>query len=245
MEIFGNSDIGRTRQDNEDCFRFGQMADGTIWALVCDGMGGAEGGEVASKMVADMVAEKIQLCYRPESEISSIRNILASSITTANVAVYDKAVENPELEGMGTTIVACIIKGNMACFAHVGDSRAYIIRDKKISQITKDHSLIQMMLDAGSMTVDEYEKSTMKNVIIKCLGGTEKLDNDYIEYSVVFFNEGDSFLLCSDGLSGCVTSDTILQIMNDEMPLERAVNTLINEANSNGGYDNITVVGIR
>lgn len=244
MEIIGNSDVGKTRQANEDSFRFGHLSDGAIWAVVCDGMGGAVAGEVASRIAADLVAEKIQLCYRKESEIVSIRNILASAITTANVAIFDKAVENENLAGMGTTIVACIIKDGMACFAHVGDSRAYIIRKDDILQITKDHSLVQVMLDAGRITIDEFENSSMRNIIVKCLGQEEKLENDYIEFNVLFFDEGDAFVLCSDGLSSCVKAQTIFDTVK-ELPLEKAVNTLINEANSNGGYDNITVVGIR
>lgn len=244
MKIVGNSDIGKTRQINEDSFRCGQMSDGTIWAVVCDGMGGAAGGEIASKTAADMVAKKIQLCYRKESEITSIRNILSSAITTANVAVYDKAVEDPTLKGMGTTIVACIIKDGMACFAHVGDSRAYYISKDEIKQITKDHSLVQMMLDSGQITEEEYEHSSFKNIILKCLGTEEKLDNDFIEFTMMFYNEGDAFFICSDGLSNCVSSDVIFDIINN-MPLDKAVNTLINEANSNGGYDNITVVAMK
>ncbi len=245
MEIYGNSDIGKRREKNEDSFRYGQFEDRTCWAVVCDGMGGAVGGEIASKIAADLVGEKIGKCYRSTFETSSLRNLLSSAIVTANVSILDRISENRELTGMGTTIVSAIVKDNFALIAHVGDSRAYMISSGEIKQITRDHSLVQAMLDSGQITQEEYDKSTMKNIILKCLGAEEINDKDYIDYDAVFLNKGDSLLLCSDGLSGYVDDDVILSIVESKSDIKDGVQKLIEKANENGGYDNITAVAIR
>ena len=245
MVIFGNSDIGKRRENNEDSFRCGKLEDGTLWAVVCDGMGGAAGGEVASRIAAELVAEKIQLCYRREFETPSLRNLLTSAIITANVSIFDRAAEKDELEGMGTTIVAAIIKGGVAIVAHVGDSRAYLFRKDKTIQITKDHSLVQAMLDGGQITEDEYKNSALKNIILKCLGTNEIFDGDYIDYDVVFPEKGDVIMLCSDGLSNCLSNEEMNGIVFASDDLSASVSDLIEAANKNGGSDNITVVLIK
>ena len=242
MDIFGNSDIGKRRDNNEDSFRCGRLEDGSLWAVVCDGMGGAAGGEIASRIAADMVAGKIGKCYRREFEVSSLRNMLASAIITANVSIIDKVEENKDLKGMGTTIVAAVIKDGVALIAHVGDSRAYVINKEKIVQITKDHSLVQAMLDDGQITEEEYRNSTIKNIILKCLGAEEIKDNDYIDYNVSFLKDGDSILICSDGLSNCVSDEEMKRIVNDYESPGECVSALIEAANNGGGLDNITVV---
>ena len=245
MEIYGRTDIGKRRVNNEDNFRYGQFDSETGWAVVCDGMGGAAGGEIASKIAADMVAEKISKCYRRKFEAPSLRNMLSSAIVTANVSILDKVNENAELAGMGTTIVCAIVKKTFALFAHVGDSRAYIIKKDSIKQITRDHSLVQAMFDSGQITEEEYENSSIKNIILKCLGAEEINDKDYIEYDVVFLDEGDSLLLCSDGLTNSINDQTIFECFKSNESLKDVVTILVDKANENGGLDNITVVAIR
>ena len=132
MKTLGNSDIGKIRQNNEDAFRFGSFDDGVTWAVVCDGMGGAAGGQIASSIAADMVGKKIEKCYNRSMSESSIENMLLSAITTANVTVYDRAIADDFLSGMGTTIVAAVIKNGVVSIAHVGDSRAYLIHDDEL-----------------------------------------------------------------------------------------------------------------
>lgn len=127
MKVIGNSDIGKVREANEDAFRFGKYDDGSVWAVVCDGMGGASGGRLASSIAADMVSRKIEKSYNKSMTGVSVENMLLSAITTANVTVFDRSSVDSRLKGMGTTIVACVVKGSAACIAHVGDSRAYII----------------------------------------------------------------------------------------------------------------------
>ena len=238
MQINGNTDVGRTRIANEDAYRFGTFDDGASWAIVCDGMGGVHGGKIASSTAIDMVSQKIRKCYNPSMGMASVENLLLSSITTANCIVYDRGIGDSEIEGMGTTIVAVIIKNGEACIAHVGDSRAYKISDGKIQLITKDHSLVQEMLDLGQITQSEFENHPRKNIITRAMGVEEKIE---IEFNTVEFGADDVLILCSDGLSGLVEQKDLLEIYNSS-EFSTLSDKYIEAANDNGGVDNITVV---
>ncbi len=238
MILTGKTDIGAVRSKNEDAFDYGVLPDGTVWAIVCDGMGGVHGGKIASAAAIEMVSEKIIKCYNPSMSVSSLENLLLSSITTANVNVFDRGVYDSSLKGMGTTIVAALIKNNEACIAHVGDSRAYIIRDDTIRQITKDHSLVQEMLDKGQITKEEYENNPIKNIITRAMGVDEDID---IEFDYVSLDGSEALLLCTDGLSGMVSDKRILEIYQNT-DFNSLAQKYIDEANNNGGSDNITVV---
>ena len=238
MKITGKTDIGAVRSRNEDAFEYGFLADGTSWAVVCDGMGGVHGGKVASTAAIEMVSSKIKKCYNPSMSVSSLENLLLSSITTANVDVFDRGIYDSRLKGMGTTIVAAIVKKNEACIAHVGDSRAYIIRGNAIEQITKDHSLVQEMLDKGQITKEEFENNPIKNIITRAMGVDEHID---IEFDYVCLDEGDVLILCTDGLSGMISDERIAEIYQTTQ-FEALAQKYIDEANNNGGSDNITVV---
>ena len=241
MKTVGNSDIGRLRQNNEDSFRFGTISDGVSWAVVCDGMGGASGGQIASTIAADMVGKKIEKCYNKSMSESSIENMLLSAITTANVTVFDRAIADEFLNGMGTTIVAAVVKNNIASIAHVGDSRAYLIRGDKIAQITKDHSLVQEMLDKGQITREEFEHTNIRNIITRALGVAEGVD---IEFDSVELQPNDVLLLCTDGLTNEVKTDEILAVF-ETTEFDSFPTRLIETANVSGGRDNITVVAMQ
>lgn len=241
MKTVGCSDIGMRRKHNEDTFRFGEFDDGVSWAVVCDGMGGASGGQVASSLAADMVSTKIQKCYNKLMTERSIENLLLSAITSANLIVFDKSEEDTSLSGMGTTIVACVIKENYACVAHVGDSRAYFIHNGEISQITKDHSLVQEMLDNGQITEEEFKHHPNKNIITRALGVGEKIE---IDFNHLVLESEDVILLCTDGLSGSVSDEKILELYNTS-EFENLAACYIKQANENGGPDNITAVAIK
>ncbi len=238
MNIVGNTDVGKVRSNNEDCFNFGYFDDGAAWGVVCDGMGGIHGGRVASDTAISMISEKIKKCYTKSMPVSSLENLLLSAITTANVAVFDRGSAQETLKGMGTTVVAAVYKNNEACIAHVGDSRAYIISNNSIKQVTKDHSLVQKMLDCGQITEEESENIPIKNIITRAMGVNEEIE---IDFDFVCVNEGDALLLCSDGLSGLVNKNEILKIYN-ETEFEKLADKYIEVANKNGGRDNITVV---
>lgn len=241
MKTLGNSDIGKIRQNNEDAFRFGSFDDGVTWAVVCDGMGGAAGGQIASTIAADMVGKKIEKCYNKSMSEGSIENMLLSAITTANVTVYDRAISDDFLSGMGTTLVAAVIKNSVASIAHVGDSRAYLIHDGSLRQLTKDHSLVQEMLDSGEITEEEFEHHPVKNIITRALGVAEQIE---IEFDTVELNKGDVLFLCTDGLSGTVSKEEMLDIFQ-KYSFDQFTAKLIERANSAGGNDNITVVAVQ
>lgn len=238
MNIIGNTDIGKIRSKNEDGFNFGHFDDGTAWAIVCDGMGGVHGGQIASSVAVDIVSNKIKKCYNKSMPVSSLENILLSAITTANVTVYDRSRTQTELRGMGTTIVAAVVKDNEACIAHVGDSRAYIISGNTIRQVTKDHSLVQEMFDKGQITEAELETTPIKNIITRAMGIEEDVE---IDFDFVCVNEGDGLILCSDGLSGLVDKNELLDIYN-KTEFSELADKYIETANDYGGKDNITVV---
>lgn len=238
MLIKGKSDIGKVRTANEDGFDFGIFEDGTAWAIVCDGMGGARGGNIASSMVIDMISDKIKKCYNKRMPVYSFENIFLSTITTANVVVNDRSYTDTELRGMGTTIVAAIVKDNQVCIAHVGDSRIYKINSESVTQLTKDHSLAQEMLDSGQITQEEFVNYPKKNIITRALGIDEKVD---IDFDFAEINQGDTLLMCTDGLSGLLSEDEILDIYN-KTDFELLCDEYIKVANDKGGFDNITVV---
>lgn len=238
MNIVGMTDIGQIRLKNEDAFDFGFFDDGAAWSIVCDGMGGAKGGQIASGMVIDIVGSKIKKCYNKLMPVTSFENLFLSSITTANVSVYDRSSVDADLHGMGTTIVGAIVKNNDACIAHVGDSRAYKVHAGEIVQITKDHSLVQEMLDNGQITVEEYNTNPIKNIITRAVGINEEID---IDFDFVKIEDGDALILCSDGLSGLLSETEILEIYNNNK-FEILTEKYIEKANEYGGRDNITVV---
>lgn len=241
MNTVGSSDIGKRRRQNEDSFRFGKLDDGVVWAVVCDGMGGVSGGSVASSEATYMISKKIEKCYNKLMGEKSLENLLLSAVTAANVTVFDKAEEDSALSGMGTTCVCCIIKDSYVCIAHVGDSRAYVVSDGEIKQITKDHSLVQEMLDNGEITKEQFINHPNKNIITRALGVGENIEVDFDNLNV---SGNDMIILCTDGLSGCVSDAEILETA-ENTEFENLANELISKANENGGRDNITVVVIK
>ncbi len=236
MEIFGQTNIGLVRATNQDSFRIGKFSGGSAWAVVCDGMGGASGGDVASKMAADLIAERIEKNYHDDMKQLSVSNLLESAINFANIKIYDLAREDLTLKGMGTTVVAAIIRENEVFISHAGDSRAYIIGED-IKQVTKDHSLVQEMLDRGEITEEEAKNHPVKSYITRALGVSDRINVDFTAES---FEKNDIILLCTDGFSNSVEEDNFKKLF--ENASDEAVEKLIDEANANGGRDNITVV---
>lgn len=238
MIVTGSTDIGKIRSVNEDGFEYGKLEDGTCWAVVCDGMGGTRGGRIASGIALDMISDKLKKCYNKAMSAYSFENLFLSTITTANVTIYDRSFIDGELKGMGTTVAAAMVKETQACIAHVGDSRVYKISDGKITQITKDHSLAQQMLDNGQITKEEFDNYPKKNIITRALGVDESVE---IDFDFVDVDEGEALILCSDGLSNTLSDSEILNVYNHN-DFEHLCEKYIQAANDNGGFDNITVV---
>ena len=236
MKLFGKTDIGLVRETNQDAFSFGSFDDGNCWAVVCDGMGGVSGGQVASEICVEKVSEAIKRSYRKGITVSSAKNLLTTAINAANSAVFKEAQENIELKGMGTTVVAVLVLGSIAVVAHVGDSRAYLINDE-INQITKDHSFVQLLIDTGKITEEEAKVHPDRNVITRAVGIEHVVD---VEIDIVDINDNDKLLICTDGLNGYVPDADILKIIKEYG--DSSTEKLVETANNAGGRDNVTVV---
>ena len=240
MKIVAKTDKGLVRENNQDAYAVGELPGEVAWAVVCDGMGGAAGGNIASALAVKVISDKITSSYNEKMRDSSIKNLLDSAITAANIEVYDMAYSRPDLQGMGTTVVAVVVRDNIAHIAHAGDSRAYIVNKDGVEQITVDHSLVQNLVDRGEITKEEAEHHPNKNVITRALGVDKRID---VDFSEVDLQENETLILCTDRLSNCVNNAEIAEDIKDGQYYAFA-DRLVKRANKNGGNDNITVVAI-
>ncbi len=240
MKIVAKTDKGAVRESNQDAYAVGEFSDQVVWSVVCDGMGGAAGGNIASALAVKVISDKINASYRENMKDASIKNMLDSSLTAANIEVYDMADAKTELHGMGTTAVCAIVRGDQAYIAHAGDSRAYVFNPDGFRQITTDHSMVQDLLSKGKITSEEALHHPNKNIITRAVGVDKNID---IDFDQIDFGEEDTLLLCTDGLSNYVTNEEIIELMSDGKHYAFA-DRLVQKANQNGGGDNITVVVI-
>ena len=224
IEVGSATDIGRVRERNEDSL----LVDPPLY-VVADGMGGHRGGQVASQVALEAM-EGLEV---------DGQGSLAEHVRRANRAVWDRSVEDERLSGMGTTLTAARIDGGSALIAHVGDSRAYLLRDGSLQQLTTDHTLVARMVKSGEITEAEAEVHPHKNVLTRALGTDEQVEVDEDSIALV---DGDRLLLCSDGLTGMVTEDQIQAILETSEQPQQAADRLVKAANRAGGIDNITVV---
>ncbi len=238
MKIFCETDVGKSREINQDAYIARILEGGAALAVVCDGMGGANAGNIASAQAAKIIYEYVLRSWQSNMSASQIKNLLCSAVMSANVEVFDAASKNEELKGMGTTVVAVIATKTASHIVHVGDSRAYLVRDNTLTQITTDHSMVQRMIESGQITADEAKSDPRKNIITRALGVDENLNVDYNELD---YNEKDMLLICTDGLSNMLSSEEILEIVSSA-PCENATAQLVSAANDGGGSDNITAV---
>ena len=240
MKIVAKTDKGLVRENNQDAYAVGELPGEVAWAVVCDGMGGAAGGNIASALAVKVISEKITSAYNERMRDASIKNLLDSAIAAANIEVYDLAYSRSDLNGMGTTVVAVIVRDNIAYIAHAGDSRAYLVSKDDVKQITVDHSLVQNLVDRGEITPEEAERHPKKNLITRALGVDKRIDVDFSEVDLC---ENETLILCTDGLSNCVNNREMSEEINDGQYYAFA-DRLVKRANKNGGNDNITVVAI-
>ncbi len=227
MKMYGATDIGLVRATNQDNFYIDKSGK---WAVVADGMGGHNGGETASAMTVEEIKKSMSQGIG-----------LKEAIENANALVYQKAAENPQLLGMGTTAVLCEVLNDRVNIAYVGDSRAYLFRDGSMRQLTKDHSIVQQLIDSGTITEEQAKYHPQRNLITRAVGTERTIEVDTVTEE---FLEGDSLLVCSDGLSSYVDEDEILNILKTGKSSEIIV-SLIDAANNAGGKDNVTAVLIR
>jgi serine/threonine protein phosphatase PrpC len=222
------TDTGRKRRRNEDAY----VSEPPLFAIA-DGMGGAQAGEVASQLAAAAVSEGGAADGRGEERIFQL-------IQEANRRVYDRASTDPHTSGMGTTMTVAIVDGDQVAFGHVGDSRAYLIRDGEMQQLTEDHSLVNELMKSGKLSREEADIHPQRSVITRAVGTDPDVDVDTF---TVDAETGDLFLLCSDGLTDVVSEEEILDLVErNRGDIDRALKALVKEANRGGGEDNITVV---
>lgn len=235
--IYSNSVIGNVRKAQEDSCGIELMTVNGDLFVVCDGMGGHVGGKMASE-----IAVKSILDYLKKEKYADPASALDEALQFANMQILGYAEEHPELKGMGTTACILLLQDTYAYIAHAGDSRIYLyVPDKhQLHRITKDHSYVQTLVDAGQITDDEAESHPNKNIITKALGIKKDLAPT-IQTNPLQVKKGDVFLICSDGLSGMVSDQNILRILEQDMPLAQKGDDLINAALINGGVDNITM----
>lgn len=239
MILFGKTDIGKIRSSNQDVYCIKTFDKNASLGIVCDGMGGENGGQIASAVASRTIFETIQKRYKPNLSDDEYKNIIITALSDSNAAVYEKANQAPEYyKGMGTTAVIALVVNNKAYLAHVGDSRIYLLRQGEIFQLTKDHSMVQMLLDQGKITPQEAQHHPKKNMITRAVGVSKFVDIDYIQVSNL---EDCSLLLCSDGLTNTCSDECIKEVLVNEKP-ENVCNSLIYLANEAGGVDNITAV---
>lgn len=240
MEVFSKTDIGLTRKENQDSSAFSVISSNCVWAVVCDGMGGVRGGKLASSLAVENITEKLNRDYHDKMTNEEIGDLLIAAVEEANAVIYQKAVNDPELLGMGTTCDLAFIRGSSVHVVHVGDSRTYSIRGGKILQLTEDHSVVQEMVNRGELTPDEAMSHPNKNLITRAIGVNREVHIDYIEAE---FTYGDIILLCSDGLTNFVSKADMVKIVHENRGVI-LVDTLVEAAKRHGGYDNITVTVI-
>ncbi len=236
MDYYANTDIGKLRSKNQDQAAVYANSKNQVLSLVCDGMGGHKSGEVASRVVADYVYG----CFKGHpgfEDKAEAKEWLENTILDSHQLVRKMSTTSHEHEGMGTTIVATIMIDGEVIICHVGDSRGYICNKEEIIQITKDHTLVNALLDKGAIQEEEIESHRQKNVLLQALGATEKIKITMSEHCV----EKGILLLCSDGLYNMVKKEELLEICTQEISASNIVNELIKVANRNGGRDNIAI----
>lgn len=240
MSVVAKSDIGKERRKNEDFYYISEQDSKIKLYIVSDGMGGYEGGEIASKMATKSIKEYIYKNFeKSKASREDIVKMIEEAIRFANLQVLAEAKKNPELTGMGTTLDVCLIYNSKLYVGHIGDSRVYRIRKEFLRKITKDHSYVQKLVEDGTITKEEAYHHPKKNMLIKALGCEEKVEPDIY---VKTFLANDILLMCTDGLTNMVKENEIYDIIKNN-PRESA-NELIKRANENGGLDNITAIVI-
>lgn len=245
LTAFGLTDVGRKRKHNEDAYLLD--AERGLF-VVADGMGGHAAGEVASRLTVESIQEFISGTeddhdntwpFGYNNRYSVDGNRLSTAVERANEKVMRAVVNRPELKGMGTTVVAALFDEKRVTLVHVGDSRAYLLREAELRRLTDDHSWVQEQVNAGILSEEEARSHPLKNVVTRALGGGAHVAVDLIEIPI---GDGDRYLLCSDGLTGMVSDEEILEALSSTRTPEQIVRGLVDLANERGGVDNITAI---
>ena len=239
MQSWGLTDQGCVRSQNQDAYQIAQLDRNSLLCVVCDGMGGAKSGNIASSLAVDVFVQEVRRFWMANSTQEKINQMLQSAVKLANFTVYDQAQQFEEFDGMGTTLVAVLIRGRKATVVNVGDSRMYLANEDGIRQITRDHSLVQMMVDRGDLTPEQAKSYPGKNYITQAVGTESMVMCDLYHLDVA---KGDYLLLCSDGLSNLLDDQEILFEIVHGVKKQNCCKRLLDIAKTRGAPDNVTSV---
>ncbi len=240
MKGFAKTDVGKAREMNQDYYYVPSSESELQIYILADGMGGYNGGEIASRLAAETTKNYIQNNFeKTEHDKDSILKLIKDAMEYANFVVYEESKKDENLQGMGTTLDVCLIYNNKIYIGHVGDSRVYLIRKDVGRKITKDHSYVQQLVEDKKITREEAMHHPKKNMLLKALGCTSYVEPDIRARNI---EKNDIFLMCSDGLTNMIEENKIYEIVKENK--ENAPEILVNLANEAGGYDNITVITI-
>ena len=239
MQSWGLTDPGCVRKQNQDAYLIEQLDRNSLLCVVCDGMGGAKSGNIASSLAAEVFLEEVKRSWKPKMEREHIDQMLQSAAKLANFTVFDQAAQFEEFDGMGTTLVAALIRGRKATIVNVGDSRAYGLDRNGIHQITKDHSVVQMMVERGELKPEQAKSYPGKNLITRAIGTETFVMSDIFHLDVA---KGDYLLLCTDGLSNMMDDQEILFEVVHGVNKQHCCKRLLDIAKNRGAPDNVTSV---
>ncbi|HCG65077.1 MAG TPA: Stp1/IreP family PP2C-type Ser/Thr phosphatase [Oscillibacter sp.] len=238
MKVCGKTDVGLRRHENQDTFAV-EQGEKLLIAVVCDGMGGAEGGQIASSLAVETFMKEIRALLRADMTAGQLRELASFCVAKANAAVYQRALQDPAYQGMGTTLVSAVAGERDAVICNVGDSRAYLIHNGEMTRITHDHSVVQTLVENGDITAEEARTHPNRNLITRALGPDETTLCDAFDVS---FAHGDKILLCTDGLVVTATDEEICRIVCADKRAEEKLDDLIALAKAQGAPDNVTAV---
>ncbi len=244
MRAWGITDVGLKRSENQDTYAFEAFdaPNAIVAAVVCDGMGGVSGGQLASTLAVSTYMETLHTLARPEMTVEQVCEMQCACVLRANRAVYERSCESEIYRGMGTTLVSAIVSREVAVLANVGDSRAYLIGAEGIRRVTNDHSVVAEMIASGEITPEQARTHPNRNLITRALGpDAEILCDTYI----VPLAHGDSLLLCTDGMTGTALDEELLEVVRSTEDGDAALTRLLEIAKSRGAPDNVTAVLIR
>lgn len=240
MKVYMKTDTGKIRSSNQDAMFSMEPEPNVLCAAVCDGMGGVNGGNVASELCVRVLQDQLQRAYHPEMGDKSVIQMLTTALFNANLAVYEESRKSAELKGMGTTAVLALVQRQHLFVVHVGDSRALLLRSGTVRQLTHDHTIVQAMVDSGEISEQQAQWHPQKHIITRAIGVQREVEIDVSDWQL---QSDDLILLCSDGLSNHLSNNQICEAARRFSPDELAEG-LIALANEDGGSDNITVVVI-
>ncbi|MBR3560371.1 MAG: Stp1/IreP family PP2C-type Ser/Thr phosphatase [Oscillospiraceae bacterium] len=243
MKAWGMTDVGLKRRENQDTYAFETFgAPDTVVAVVCDGMGGVTGGQLASSLAVSTYMGRLHELAHVDMTVEQVRSMQAECVDRANAAIYARAQEGEEYRGMGTTLVSAVVSPDMAVVCNVGDSRAYHINGAGIRRVTRDHSVVEEMVQSGEITREQARTHPSRNLITRALGPDRHIMSDSFAVPMA---EGDCLLLCTDGLTNMAEEDELLAIIRAERDGDAALMRLLELAKSRGAPDNITAVLVR